>query len=131
VGRREHHGVRVVEIEDEYPKDKFDYAVSRIRIYCIWYQDGGGGWIQTNIPGAYINEAYRWDNVWDYESYDNARKPGKLSANPQWIQEYMKPAWVNEHVVTNGHGALGMRCAAKIYQRGRHTVVLCISSTTA
>jgi hypothetical protein len=52
-------------LKTAYPKEKFDYAVSRIRIYCIWYQDGGGGWIQTNIPGAYINEAYRWEKVWD------------------------------------------------------------------
>lgn len=55
-------------LKTAYPKEKFDYAVSRIRIYCIWYQDGGGKWIQENIPEAYINEAYRWDNVWDYES---------------------------------------------------------------
>jgi hypothetical protein len=54
-------------LKTEYPQEKFHYAVSRIRIYCIWYQDGGGGWIQTNIPGAFINEAYRWDNVWDYQ----------------------------------------------------------------
>lgn len=101
----------------EYPKERFDYAVSRLRIYCIWYQDGGGGWIQTNIPGAYINEAYRWDNVWDYESYDNARKPGKPSANPQWIQEFMKPAWVNENVKTN-HGALGALTPQKYISEG-------------
>ena len=29
-----------------------------------------GKWIEENIPEAYINEAYRWDNVWDYESYE-------------------------------------------------------------
>ncbi len=29
-----------------------------------------------------IYEAYKWDNVWDYESYDHARKQGKLSASP-------------------------------------------------
>ncbi|MFO1489100.1 MAG: DUF1593 domain-containing protein [Verrucomicrobiota bacterium] len=104
-------------LKTEYPKEKFDYAVSRIRIYCIWYQDGGGGWIQTNILGAHINEAYRWDNVWDYESYDNARKPGKLSASPQWIQEFMKPAWVDEHVKTN-HGALGALTPQKYISEG-------------
>jgi hypothetical protein len=90
----------------EYPPGKFDYAVSRIRIYCIWYQDGGGAWIQNNIPAAYIYEAYKWDNVWDYESYDHARKQGKMSANPVAIQEYMKEAWLNENV-KNGHGPLG------------------------
>jgi len=94
-------------LKTAYPKEKFEYAASRIRIYCIWYQDGGGGWIQTNIPQAHINEAYRWDDVWDYESYDNASKPGKPSANPPEIQELMKPVWVNENVNT-GHGPLGV-----------------------
>ena len=74
-------------LKTEYPKEKFEYAVSRIRIYCIWYQDGGGSWIQKNIPGAYINEAYRWDNVWDYESISDAPRK-KPSANPPEIQEY-------------------------------------------
>ncbi len=93
-------------LKTEYPTDRFEYAVSRIRIYCIWYQDGGGAWIQTNIPEAYINEAYKWDNVWDYESYDQARKQDRPSANPPEIQEYMKPAWLNENV-KRGHGILG------------------------
>jgi hypothetical protein len=106
-------------LKTEYPKEKFDYAVSRIRIYCIWYQDGGGsgGWIQTNIPGAFINEAYRWDNVWDYESYDNARKQGKMSANPAFVQEYMKPAWLDANVKT-GHGALGALYPQKYVSEG-------------
>jgi hypothetical protein len=93
-------------LKTEYPREKFDYAVSRIRIYCIWYQDGGGEWIQKNIPQAHINEAYRWDNVWDSESYDHARKQGKLSSNPPEIQPYMKSDWLNAHVKTS-HGPLG------------------------
>lgn len=93
-------------LKTEYPKERFEYAASRIRIYCIWYQDGGGQWIQENIPQAHINEAYRWDNVWDYESYDHARKKGKMSANPPFVQAYMKPAWLNENV-KRGHGPLG------------------------
>lgn len=93
-------------LKTEYPKEKFDYAVSRIRIYCIWYQDGGGSWIQHNIPEAYIYEAYQWDNVWDYESYDNARKKGKLSSNPALVQEYMKPAWLIANIKQD-HGPLG------------------------
>lgn len=93
-------------LQTQYPKEKFEYAASRIRIYCIWYQDGGGKWIEENIPQAYINEAYRWDNVWDYESYENARSKDKPTANPPFIQEYMKPAWLNQHV-KSGHGPLG------------------------
>ena len=104
-------------LKTEYPKDKFEYAVSRIRIYCIWYQDGGGAWIQKNIPGAYIYEAYKWDNVWDYESYDHARKQGKLSANPPSEQEFMKPVWLNEHI-KNGHGPLGAMTPQKYISEG-------------
>jgi hypothetical protein len=104
-------------LKTEYPKEKFDYAVSRIRIYCIWYQDGGGKWIQENIPEAYINEAYRWDNVWDYESYDHARKKGKMSSNPPFVQEYMKPTWLNENVKID-HGPLGAMTPQKYISEG-------------
>ncbi len=104
-------------LKTEYPLDKFEYAASRIRIYCIWYQDGGGKWIQENIPQAYINEAYRWDNVWDYESHDNARAKGKLSSNPPEIQEYMKPAWLDVNVKV-GHGPLGAMTPQKYISEG-------------
>lgn len=104
-------------LKTEYTKEKYDYTVSRIRIYCIWYQDGGGKWIQDNIPEAYINEAYGWDNVWDYESYDNARKKGKLSSNPPFVQEYMKPDWLDANVKT-GHGPLGAMTPQKYISEG-------------
>jgi hypothetical protein len=103
-------------LKTEYPREKFDYGVSRIRIYCIWYQDGGGGWIQTDIPGAYINEAYRWENVWDYQSYDKAFK-GRPSSNPPDVQEYMKPAWLDANVKI-GHGPLGALYAQKYTSEG-------------
>ena len=104
-------------LKTEYPKEKFDYAVSRIRIYCIWYQDGGGGWIQTNIPGAYINEAYRWDNVWDYESIEDNPRKKKGCANPPEIQAYMNYQWVSNNV-TPGHGPLGAMCPQKYVSEG-------------
>jgi hypothetical protein len=104
-------------LKTAYPKEKFDYAVSRIRHYCIWYQDGGGDWIQRNIPQAHINEAYGWDNVWDYESYDHARKPGKMSASPAWVQDYMKPDWLNQHI-KNDHGPLGALTPQKYISEG-------------
>lgn len=103
-------------LKTEYPKEKFDYAVSRIRIYCIWYQDGGGSWIQANIPGAYINEAYRWDNVWDYESISVGSR-GKPSANPPEIQVYMDKNWLTTNVQT-GHGPLGALYPQKFVSEG-------------
>jgi len=93
-------------LKTEYPKEKFDYAAARIRIYCIWYQDGGGGWIQTNIPQAHINEAYRWNKVWDYTSISDNPKKRQGCANPPEIQECMGYQWLAENV-TNNHGPLG------------------------
>jgi hypothetical protein len=114
----------------DYTPEQFNKAVSKIRIYCIWYQDGGGYYIQTNIPQAYINEAYRWDQVWDYGSV------GSGSANPtnytgsdaylifpagsestNDIQYYMTGAWLTNNVKT-GHGPLGAYTPQKYISEG-------------
>jgi len=103
-------------LKAKYPKEKFEYAVSRIRIYCIWYQDGGGSWIQKNIPEAHINEAYQWDDVWDYESIsDNPRK--RASANPAEVQRHMGSKWLADNVTT-GHGPLGALYPQKYVSEG-------------
>lgn len=104
-------------LKTAYSAQQFELAVRRLRLYCIWYQDGGGQWVQENIREAYINEAYHWDNVWDYESYDHARKPGKMSDNPAWVQDYMKPAWLNQNV-KNNHGPLGALTPQKYISEG-------------
>jgi hypothetical protein len=104
-------------LKTRYPREKFDYAASRIHIYCIWYQDGGGGWIQTNIPTACINEAYRWDNVWDYESIEDNPRKKKGCANPPEIQAYMNYHWITANVTT-GHGPLGALYPQKYVSEG-------------
>jgi hypothetical protein len=98
-------------LKTEYSKKQYDYAVSRIRIYCIWYQDSGGGWIQRNIPGAHINQAHRWEKVWNYESCS------KGSVNPLAVQEYMKAAWLNKNVKRD-HGPLGAMTPQKYVSEG-------------
>ena len=51
-------------------------AVSKARLYCIWYQDGGGKWIEQNLPEIIIYESGApdhdggWRYVWDYMSVD-------------------------------------------------------------
>jgi hypothetical protein len=114
----------------DYTPEQFNKAVSKIRIYCIWYQDGGGYYIQTNITEAYINEAYRWDQVWDYGSV------GSGSANPtnytgsdaylifpagsestNDIQYYMTGAWLTNNVKT-AHGPLGAYTPQKYISEG-------------
>ena len=103
-------------LKTQYPKEKFDYAVSRIRIYCIWYQDGGGSWIQNNLPQACINEAYQWHDVWDYQSI-NENPMKKPSANPLEIQAYMGMNWLATNVQT-GHGPLGALYPQKYVSEG-------------
>jgi lysophospholipase L1-like esterase len=82
----------------EYTEEQFNKAVSKIRIYCIWYQDGGGSWIDENVKEAYIYEAYKWDNVWDYQSLEGP--------SPDEVKQYMTEEWLNENVKV-GHGPLG------------------------
>jgi hypothetical protein len=103
-------------LKTDYPKEKFESAVARIRIYCIWYQDGGGAWIQHNIPGASINEACRWEKVWDYGSIPGGLY-NKECLNPPEIQAYMNHQWISDNM-TRGHGPLGALCPQKYVSEG-------------
>ncbi|QLQ36735.1 nucleoside hydrolase-like domain-containing protein [Micromonospora robiginosa] len=85
-------------LKTQYPAAQYDRAVSRLWIYCIWYQDGGGQWIEDNIPGARIYEAYKWDNVWDYQSL--------TGPSPDYVKAYMTQGWLDTNVKRN-HGPLG------------------------
>jgi len=96
-----------------YTKEEYDYAVSKARLYCIWYQDAGGQWIEDNIPEVKIYQAggegdqdiISWKYVWDYMSVDYYWKD-RLSRNPKDIQVIMDKPWMTENVKIN-HGALG------------------------
>ncbi|MGB2566969.1 nucleoside hydrolase-like domain-containing protein [Micromonospora citrea] len=85
-------------LKTQYTAAQYAYAVSRLWIYCIWYQDGGGQWIEDNIPGAKIYEAYKWDNVWDYQSLSGP--------SPDHVKAYMTQSWLDTNV-KRGHGPLG------------------------
>lgn len=85
-------------LKTSYSAADYKRAVSKVRIYCIWYQDGGGQWIEDNIREAYINEAYRWDNVWDYQSLSGP--------SPDYVKAYMTSSWLDTNV-KSGHGPLG------------------------
>lgn len=85
-------------LQTAYTKAEFDKAVEKIRIYCIWYQDRGGQWIEDNIPGARIYEAYKWDDVWDYQSLSGP--------SPQDVKAFMTSDWLKANV-KSGHGPLG------------------------
>jgi hypothetical protein len=85
-------------LKTAYSRAEFERAASRIRIYCIWYQDAGGQWIEDNIPEAKIYEAYKWDNIWDYQSL--------TGPSPADVKTYMTQAWLDANV-KKGHGPLG------------------------
>ncbi|HLL69224.1 MAG TPA: nucleoside hydrolase-like domain-containing protein [Micromonosporaceae bacterium] len=85
-------------LKTQYSAAEYNRAVSRAWIYCIWYQDGGGQWIEDNIPGAKIYEAYMWDDVWDYQSL--------TGPSPANVKTFMTAAWLNTNVKRN-HGPLG------------------------
>jgi len=84
-------------LKNDHPK-QFEKAVSRIRIYCISFQDDAGKWIKENIPEAMIIEAGSWYLSWNYHD----KEPLKHNPYP----EYMSETWLNENVKLN-HGVLG------------------------
>ncbi len=85
------------QLQEEQPA-RLAEALGKLWIYCIWYQDAGGQWIEDHVPGVNIHEAYRWDNVWDYQSLSGP--------SPDFVKEYMTEDWLNENVKED-HGALG------------------------
>lgn len=98
-------------LKTSYTKAQYDYAVSKARLYCIWYQDTGGQWIQDNIPEVKIYQAGyplrngSWRYVWDYYSVD-LKKNNVMSSNPKDIQVLMDTQWMTTNIKTN-HGELG------------------------
>jgi hypothetical protein len=86
------------EIKTTRTPAEFEKAVKKIRIYCIWYQDNGGQWIENNIPEAKIYEAYDWDDTWDYGSLKDV--------NPAEVKAFMDQSWFKANVGA-GHGPLG------------------------
>lgn len=101
------------QIKNNYSAADWQRAVTKARLYCIWYQDGGGKWIEENLPEIKIYEAGSperdggWRYVWDYMSVDHYYKD-RLSKNPPELQKIMDKEWFARNIKTN-HGPL---CAA-------------------
>lgn len=98
------------QIKENYSDEEWKRAAAKARLYCIWYQDGGGKWIEKNLPEIFIYESgapYRdggWRYVWDYMSVDYYYK-NRLSKNPPELQKIMDKPWLSQHI-TIGHGPL-------------------------
>ncbi len=99
------------QIKQHYSPEQWKRAAKKARLYCIWYQDGGGKWIEENLPEILIYESgapFRdggWRYVWDYMSVDYYFK-NRISKNPPELQKLMDKPWLAEHI-TSGHGPLG------------------------
>lgn len=107
------------QIKTNYSTEVWKKAAAKARLYCIWYQDGGGLWIQKNLPevkmyascvtvdvnnSTYKNNDASWRYVWDYMSVDYYFKD-RLSQNPKEIQTIMDKPWLAANIKI-GHGPL-------------------------
>ena len=101
------------QIKQNHSPEEWRRAAAKARLYCIWYQDGGGKWIEENLPEIRIYQAGSpdrdgaWRYVWDYMSVDHYYKD-RLSKNPPDLQKIMDKPWLTQNIKT-GHGPL---CAA-------------------
>jgi hypothetical protein len=99
------------QIKTKRTPEEYKKAMEKVRLYCIWYQDGGGSWVESNLPEAKIYEAgspgkdASWRYVWDYMSVSGKYK-SRDSVNPADLQKIMDTPWLTENV-KSGHGALG------------------------
>jgi hypothetical protein len=98
------------QIKQKHSAEEWQRAVAKARLYCIWYQDGGGKWIEENLPEIKIYQAGSperdggWRYVWDYMSVDHYYKD-RLSKNPPELQKIMDKPWLARNIKT-GHGPL-------------------------
>jgi hypothetical protein len=97
----------------EYTKEQFEKAAAKVRLYCIWKQDGGGQWIEDNVKEAQIFEAWGWWHTWDYGSGG-----GKSSTfNPPEVVAYMTSEWFIKNQKEN-HGPLASLTPQKFISEG-------------
>jgi len=67
-------------LKDKYPAD-YERAVSKAVLYCIWYQDGAGPYIERNHPKATILLNHHFSGSWDY---------GTMTNTADFVSRYMK-----------------------------------------
>lgn len=98
--------------DPKYTDADYQKASSKAVLYCIWFQDAGGGWITKNLPDIKIYGAGTpgrrddsWRYVWDYMSVSGKWK-GRASANPPDLQTIMDTPWLMANVKKD-HGPLG------------------------
>ena len=66
-------------IKAQYP-EKYEAACRKAVLYCIWYQDAGGPYIERNHPGVTILLSHHFSGSWDY---------GTMTSSDNVVREYM------------------------------------------
>ncbi len=91
-------------LKRQYP-NQYEKAIQKAVLYCIWYQDAAGPYIEKEHPGATILLNHHFSGSWDYgtmtntESYvndylQNGKNPlGALYSQP-YISEGDTPAFL-------------------------------------
>lgn len=57
-------------LKREYP-ERYDKAIRKAVLYCIWYQDAAGSYIEQYHPGATILLNHHFSGSWDYGTMTN------------------------------------------------------------
>lgn len=63
-----------------YPQS-YDRAISKAVLYCIWFQDGAGSYIEKYHPGATILLNHHFSGSWDY---------GTMTNTSHFVSEYLR-----------------------------------------
>lgn len=58
-------------LKSDYP-EQYERAVSKAVLYCIWYQDAGGNYIEKFHPGVTILLNHHFSGSWDYGTMINS-----------------------------------------------------------
>jgi len=67
-------------LQAQYP-DQYERAIRKAVLYCIWYQDAAGSYIERNHPGATILLNHHFQGSWDY---------GSLTSTDNIVTQYMR-----------------------------------------
>lgn len=67
-------------LKAQYP-DEYERAIAKAVLYCIWYQDAGGSYIEKYHPGATILLSHHFSGSWDY---------GAMSNSDNFVSQYMQ-----------------------------------------
>lgn len=82
-------------LKRQYPA-KYDKAIQKAVLYCIWYQDAAGPYIEKEHPGATILLNHHFSGSWDYGTMTNTEsfvknylQNGKNPLGALYIQPYI------------------------------------------